>query len=563
MGVLAAAAGLLAWVIIPAFPQSAPNYRDPQGRYTLRIPPGWNTVQMNGDAVQFHSGAAFETMIVSPSSDVDLMMNSTGSAIGKQWKNFGEARRGAARFGGRNGTYVVYSGRNPMGADAYMQVLAATDGNLTYMLLTSAPKSDFGRMKSAFDGIEQSFTLTAPAKAPDGPPPAPAGAIETPTARPAAGGPARTAAPAAAGGGEVYRMKLVKIVDERGFEAPMTALTLLIPTDWQFQGKVQYGQGTGCHANLVQLVFQATSPDGRFGIQLFPSNTWQWTDDAAMRNMMQAGNQQMARFGARGCDILAPMSADQYLRQRVLPAVRRDARAAGFEPMPDALQRMQQEAQQAQQVAARQGMRVNIRADAGRVRVNYMLSGQPVEEWVTAMTLSMGMAGPSYNIRTGRMGQATFYSNTADHVFAMRAPQGELDGREKFFRLIMGTVKVDPQWQARVMQVIANLNAQDSKGAADRSAIATKAGQDMSRMIHDAYENQQKSFDHSMANWSQYMRGVETFRNPNTGELVELTNQYEHAWSGPDGTYVVTDSSNFNPNSELRGNWTRLEAVRN
>jgi len=277
--------------------------------------------------------------------------------------------------------------------------------------------------------------------------------------------------------------------------------------------------------------------------------------------MMQASNQQMARFGARGCDIMPPMSADEFLRRSVLPFVRRDARVSGSEPMPDAAERLAEEARQLQLVAGRQGMRVNIRTDAGRVRVSYMLGGEPVEEWFTAMTSSTGMAGPSFNMRTGRMGQTLYYSNAADHVFAMRAPQGQLDAQEKFFRLVMGTVRVDPQWQARVEQVIANLQAQDIKGANDRSAIAAKAGQDMSKMIHDAYQNATNSRDHSMEGWSQYMRGVQTFRNPNTGETVELSNQYGHAWAGPDNTYVVTDSANFNPNSSLQGNWTRLEAV--
>ena len=379
---------------------------------------------------------------------------------------------------------------------------------------------------------------------------------------PPAARPPGSQASAAPAGGNFYRMKLARIVDERGFERPMTALTLLLPTDWQFQGSVQYAQATGCHANIVQLIFRAGSQDGRVAIELFPGNTWQWTDDPNMRNMLQTSNQQMARFGRRGCDIMAPMTAEEFLRRQVLPSARRGAAVAGSEAMPDAEARMQEEAREAQQAAARQGIRVNVRSSAGRVRVSYALGGQPVEEWFTAMTSSISMAGPSFNMRTGRMGQAVYYSSTADHVFGMRAPQGQLDAQEKLFQLVMSTVRVDPQWQARVQQVIANLQAQDSKGAADRSAIATKAGQDMSKIIHDTYQNATTSREHSMEGWSQYMRGVETFRNPNTGDTVELSNQYGHAWAGPDGTYVVTDSASFNPNSSLQGNWTRLEAVK-
>jgi hypothetical protein len=341
----------------------------------------------------------------------------------------------------------------------------------------------------------------------------------------------------------------------------MTALTLLIPTDWQFQGTVQYDMKTACHANIVQLVFRASSPDGRLAMELLPGNVWQWADDPNMRNMIESSNQQMARFGRRGCDVMPPMTAEQFLRRAVLPSARRGASIASSEAMPDAEARMQEEAREAQRMAAQQGMRVNVRTSANRVRLGYAIGGQPVEEWFTAMTTSVGMAGPSFNMRAGRMGQSLYYSSTADHVFGMRAPQGQLDAQEKLFQLLMGNVRVDPAWQARVQQVIANLQAQDSKGAADRSAIIAQAGRDTAKSIHDAYENATTSRDHAMANWSQYMRGVQTFRNPSTGDTVELSNQYDHAWAGSDGTYLVTDSANFNPNSALQGNWTRLEAV--
>jgi hypothetical protein len=418
------------------------------------------------------------------------------------------------------------------------------------------------------DQIEQSFTLTAGANVSDVPPPAPAGAVGTPKSRPSTAPPAAAASPKApapvsapAGGGNVYRMKLAKIVDERGFEQPMTALTILVPTDWQFHGSVVYAQAVGCHANLVKLVLRASSPDGRLAVELLPGNTWQWTDDANMRNLMQQSNRQRAQFGGRGCDIMAPMTADQFLRQSVLPAARRGARVLGSEPMPEAARRLQEEAAQVQEMAARQGIRATVRSDAGRLRLSYTQDGQPVEEWLTAMTSSLAMPGPSFDMRSGRMGQALFYSNSANHVFAVRAPQGQLDAQEKFFQLIMGTVRVDSRWQARVQQVISNLQAQDSKGAMDRSAIATKSGQDISKIIHDTYENTTKSREHSMEGWSQYMRGVQTFRNPNTGETVELSNEYGHAWAGPNNTYLVTDSAGYNPNASLQGNWTRLEAV--
>jgi hypothetical protein len=187
MGRFFAAALLASLLAAPerAAAQAPPNYRDPQGRFSLRIPPGWKTVQMNSDAVQFSSGAGFVTLLTLPSTDPDLMLNAIATSTGKQWKNFTGARRGNANFGGLPGKYATYSGVNPMGSDSYFELLGVSDGSLTYLLLTSAPKADFTRMKDAFDQIERSFTLTAPASVPEGPPPSPAGVNDASQPRPA------------------------------------------------------------------------------------------------------------------------------------------------------------------------------------------------------------------------------------------------------------------------------------------------------------------------------------------------------------------------------------------
>ncbi len=364
------------------------------------------------------------------------------------------------------------------------------------------------------------------------------------------------AAQQVAGGGNVYRMKLARVVDQRGFGNPMTAMTLLIPADWQFQGNVTYGDGVGCHPNMVRLSFRATSPDGRLAIELFPGNASMWADDPPAVNLMRNLNQKTAQYNVHGCDVMQPMSADNFLRQVLIPSARRGARVMGSEAMPDAARRLQEETQQAQQIATRYGVYRKFRTDVSRVRVSYALNGQPMEEWFTAMTSSTGFPGPN-----GRMGQTLYYINNADHVFGLRAPQGQLDAQDRFFQMILSTVRMDPEWEGKVRQVRANMDAKDAQSAAERSFIIAMAGEAQANSIHNAYQNATSSREHSMEGWSQYMRGVQTFRNPNTGDTVELSNTYGHAWAGPNDQYILSDSPNYNPNSSWQGNWTRLEAV--
>jgi hypothetical protein len=122
-------------------------------------------------------------------------------------------------------------------------------------------------------------------------------------------------------------------------------------------------------------------------------------------------------------------------------------------------------------------------------------------------------------------------------------------------------VRVDPEWQGRVTQAQANIQAMQVKGAADRSRIISKSAGDIRQIQDETYQRRQESQDRISQKWSQTIRGVETFRNPGTGETVELSNRYGNAWSNGKGEYLLTDSPSFDPNVVLKENWTQLTPV--
>ena len=596
--------------------QGASTFNDPQGRFSVQVPASWTATQLNSDAVQLSSGAGYATVLVLPNGDPAAAIDAIARQTAGQWRGFAEARRGDTRLSGLAGKYVTYAGLNPRGVDSYLEMLAVYRGGNTYLLMMAAPKAQFAAVKTALDQIERSFTLAAGAAgAPAPSPPSPAGAIaqgrpaSTPSSPAAPSAPARppnaplasapparsatatpssappqarsstatpgsapppqarsaTATPAAAAGasGNYYRMKKVSVIDQHGFEKPMPAVSLLIPTDWQFQGDTNYAPTFGgCHENSIEVSFRAASPDGRLALEMFPSYTWQWADDANAVQMMRMSSQQAARAGGRPCEALPAMTAGEYLRRMVIPKARPNAQVVAVEPQPDVAQQAQEQARQYQQTAAQMGMQMRIRADAARARLQYNLNGQAVEEWLTAVTYAAGVPGPSFNMRTGQMGQTMYYTCGAYSIMAMRAPQGELASREKFFTIVRSTVHTEPEWNARVTQVLQNMAASDSKGASDRSAIIAQNGRDISNIIHQTYENTSKAQERSQEKFDQYIRGVETYRNPSTGETFELSNQYAHAWVNGTNEYLLTDSAFFNPNSTLSGHWTEAVPVR-
>ena len=81
-------------------------------------------------------------------------------------------------------------------------------------------------------------------------------------------------------------------------------------------------------------------------------------------------------------------------------------------------------------------------------------------------------------------------------------------------------------------------------------------------MMNQGHQSRSKMQDSAFHEWDQAIRGVQTFRNPNTGDTIELSNEYGHAWAGAGDQYILSNSEFFNPNVALEGSWTRLDPVK-
>jgi hypothetical protein len=362
-----------------------------------------------------------------------------------------------------------------------------------------------------------------------------------------------------------FRVKQVKLIDAHGFERPMPAFSLLIPADWQFKGDTLWGTVSGCNADMVRGVFQATSPDGKVVYEALPGFAWQYSDDPFSQRTLAASNQQMAAFGRKPCPVMPPLAAADLLRQSVLPKFRAGKRVVTIEAMPQFNQELAAQARQTEALWAKGGMPIRIRSDAARAWLQYDLGGQPVEEWVMAESTCSVQAMPSTAAMMGQAGprQAGFYDCQALYTLALRAPQGQLQGKEKLFDLMRSTIRLEPEWSNRVAEATMKVAAIQQKGVMDRAEIVRKTNEDISRMIIDGHNERQRIQEQSVEEYDrQVIRGVQTYRNPSTGDTFELSNQYNHAWMNGGNEYILTDDPNFNPNSRFSGNWTSLEPVR-
>src|ERR1019366_7502392 len=146
-------------------------------------------------------------------------------------------------------------------------------------------------------------------------------------------------ATAPAGSGEHYfLMKQVKIIDQ-GLGQGRPAYDLMIPKDWQFKGWVNVGVAEGgCFGDWFSVVGVANSPDNSTELQILPQFTWQYIDDPAGQRQMQTQNQNAGKFGMKACPVRAPVRAEEFLRQDMVPKctkVCKNTTVVSAEPFPE------------------------------------------------------------------------------------------------------------------------------------------------------------------------------------------------------------------------------------
>ena len=113
------------------------------------------------------------------------------------------------------------------------------------------------------------------------------------------------------------------ILDPTGFEAPMAASTLFLPSGWQTQGGVFWAREHMC-TNGYNYNWTATSPDGTTTINVLPQERWE------TNNMTGAAS-------TPGCQAAPYRNAQQYL-QSVVQRWRPGARVLDFRVRQDLLQ---------------------------------------------------------------------------------------------------------------------------------------------------------------------------------------------------------------------------------
>ena len=327
------------------------------------------------------------------------------------------------------------------------------------------------------------------------------------------------------------RVQRAEIMDRRGFDRPLVAYTLFVPSGWRGEGEVEYSAPGGCGPDQ-RINWRASQPGGPGAIQIIAEEKW------------SAGS-----FQPQDNCLHAPVADARSYLQWWVQRNRPGARVMDYRPRPDLAEPFRKIAQQGN------GMR--SWADAGEILIAYEVGGRPVREAISSA---------NFYIHTQMTGFELLQGVSAPG-FAMRMPEGALDF--KAAEALRQSIRSAPEWQNRMNRTMAERNQIamehnrrmgeiNRQGVADRSAIIANTAREINEIQMGTWQSRNESMDRQQRESIESIRGVETYNDPHYGGTVQLSNHYQHAWQLRDGSYVLTDDPSFDPARALNVQGTKL-----
>jgi hypothetical protein len=339
--------------------------------------------------------------------------------------------------------------------------------------------------------------------------------------------PGGTATPAS-GLGQV-RFTRVSVTDP-GMDN-VEAVSFLVPATWKTEGGVHWLPN---HSVLANLLLRVTDPETGAVIEFLPIQNFTWLTEMVVP--MQPGTNYLG-------NILWPPITDphQFIQTFYGPqaATRlRGARLVSSEDLPGI----------AAEVSRRDGGGAG-QVKAARVRYEYAREGKAWEEDVY---VTLAYPPP--------MGPISLWSVRSAHSF--RAPKAQLDRMTPLMNTTVLTLRLSPEWYGGYMWVqklFIDRMHQSIRSAAAISQTIRENSEEIRRMFADSYRRQAESQDRISQRYTEYIRGVEAYRDPHGNRPVWLPSGYTHAWANARGEYLLSNQPGFDPNVGDAAEWRRME----
>lgn len=345
-------------------------------------------------------------------------------------------------------------------------------------------------------------------------------------------------------------LKRVRILDEMGFDKPVEAMSVLAPSDWRAESSVRWKNVNECRGEIVSWQMKLTSPDGAIQFSVLPVRTFGYSQDPVVRQALVAASQQ------GGCEVSPPFTAEQHLEN--LARTELGATVSNV--------RQDQSLQ-----AVLDKISTDNDATSQQYGTGMSTSGNGVYGALTypdgtrglAQVGVMVMKTESRGIFTGEpTGSA---STMVFHQVVMRYPAAREPEALKLFGTITASHRMNPVWSQAKEGFLARLGNVEHAGRMERLRLMGEQSKAYAKSQSEAadarmrdWERAQASSDASHHRFIQTIREVETWKD-GEGSPVELSSGYNYGWSKPDGSFILTNNSLFDPAVEFQQEWVRMQ----
>jgi len=340
------------------------------------------------------------------------------------------------------------------------------------------------------------------------------------------------------------------VIDRKGFG--YEALRLLVPKGWHFKGGVSWNYNKV--PPEASTAFTITSPDGISVLEQFPHINLFWSQDPNLQ----------FSYSRAGIEIVQPMGATEFLKNFFIPRFRSnvsDLKVIQSQNLPELAQQSRDLAQFQMKVFGQISpfqFQFEIRADAGRLKMEYLQEGKKIVEDVTVAATYMTAYLPT--MYGGYVTGITWIPI----VSTFKAPAKEINDRIRIFKIITDSRKDNPVWAENCIKLSATVTRDQlrhQRAIFNRMQQISKTQSEIGDMIMDSYQKRNDAYDRIFDNYSQAIRGVDSYMDPINNWKIDLPTGHDNAWTNG-SEYIISDDAGFDPNVGSTQKWERMKRQR-
>jgi hypothetical protein len=307
------------------------------------------------------------------------------------------------------------------------------------------------------------------------------------------------------------------------------AVSFLAPVGWKVEGGVQWFHDYSILANLLMRV---SDPHTGAAIEFLPMQNFTYIEQPVMP--MQRGQNYMGQIVWEPVTDVATFVQTFYAPQTLRHL--QGARVVGQQRLDKV----------AQEVARQYGGQSQVVAT--KVRYQFSHDGRPWEEDVyVTLVFTKWQMGTMWSVSS---------------AYSFRAPQGKLDAMTPQMSTSINTMRLSLDWFAGYASVQDLFRKRMNQGIADATMLSKQitANAEHARQLYaDAYKERQASQDRISESFGEYIRGVDTYKNPFEDRPVQLPAGYNDAWVNNKGEYILSNEAGYNPNVGDTSDWRRMD----